>query len=196
MDGVYGFTTGDFRLSNGALFNNSTSSLLTITEATVDIDGASTATSYTADAGITGVLVTTTGLNQPGIAVTNAGTYQVLAANTGRVHIIGDFGQVCTITLPAAAAGLNYEFWYYGSAAETHDDTLKTTSNSFPFKGGVAFMDVANAISAVYPNGSTNSSMALNNMAGGTCFKVFTDGTSWFLTGTIVSDTAPTFADQ
>ena len=77
-----------------------------------------------------------------------------------------------------------------------HDDTLKTAGNGNPFKGSVAFMDVANAISSVYPNGSSNSSMALNNMNGGTWFKVVSDGTYWYLTGSIVTDATPVFADQ
>ena len=86
------------------------------TDGTMTINGTGTITGVAA---ITSTLTTTTGFNQSAVAVTNASTYQVLAANTGRVHIIGDFAQVCTITLPANAAGLNYEFWYYGAAAET-----------------------------------------------------------------------------
>ena len=46
-------STADFKLQNGTLFKNSSADLLTITEATVDIDGASTASSYTSDGTIT-----------------------------------------------------------------------------------------------------------------------------------------------
>lgn len=137
------------------------------------------------------------GLNQPGVTVTNTSSYAVLAANTGKRHIIGDFGQVCTITLPAEAAGLNYEFWYYGANPETHDHIILTNGgNAKNFKGGVVFLDVANAISDVSGNGSTNSKLTINNMSGGSFIKMFCDGTNWFVTGTVVSDVAPAWADQ
>ena len=53
MNGITSLTTADWRMHNGALFNNSSASLLTITEATVDIDGNLTASTLTSDAEIT-----------------------------------------------------------------------------------------------------------------------------------------------
>jgi hypothetical protein len=44
--------TADMRLQNGALINNSSTSLLTITEANVDVDGAFTASSFTSDGAV------------------------------------------------------------------------------------------------------------------------------------------------
>jgi len=44
--------TADLRLQNGALINNSSTSLLTITEANVDVDGALTASSFTSDGAV------------------------------------------------------------------------------------------------------------------------------------------------
>ncbi len=177
-----------------------TDALITATttqSAGFDFDMPLFASTLTSDAGVTSNgTVTTVGLNQPGVAVTNAADYTVLAANTGKRHIIGDHAQVTTIQLPTEAAGLNYEFWYYGAAAETHDHIILTTGNGNAFKGGVVFLDVANAISQSNGNGSSNSSLTLNNMNGGTFIKMFCDGTNWFVTGNVVSDAAPTWADQ
>ena len=58
------------------------------------------------------------------------------------------------------------------------------------------FADTSDAISAVYSNGSTNWELALTNMHGGTVVKVFADATNWFISGTVVSDAAPVFADH
>jgi hypothetical protein len=49
--------TADMRLQNGALINNSSTSLLTITEANVDVDGAFTASSVASDGAVSGTSV-------------------------------------------------------------------------------------------------------------------------------------------
>lgn len=66
MNGIEALTTGDIRMHNGALFNNSSASLLTITEATVAITGAMTVSgaltptgALAADGGVTLPTMTT-----------------------------------------------------------------------------------------------------------------------------------------
>ena len=55
--------TADILFSEGALIRNTSSSLLTITEATVDVVGAFTASSLSADNGVTTNLVITAATN-------------------------------------------------------------------------------------------------------------------------------------
>ena len=162
------------------------------------IDGVWT---FTADNSFTGIN-TFTGIKSSAIVVTDAASYSILAANTGRIHLIGDLSQATRLLLPAEAAGLNYEFWYFGAAAEAHDDTLDSESDTNFFIGGVAFADTdagagADEIHAgIYSDGNSNSMLTLLNMAAGTRFRVFCDGTNWYLTGVIYSDTVPVLADQ
>lgn len=157
--------------------------------------------SVTNDVDISGVL-TTDGINSSAIVVTDAASYSVLAANTGMLHVIGDNSQATSILLPAVAAGLNYEFWYIGGAAEAHDDTLDTQADANFFIGGVSFLDIDAGDAAdevhvgLYSNGSSNSKLTLVNMSAGTRIKVSCDGTNWYLTGQILSDTVPAFGDQ
>src|SRR6188474_3071194 len=73
------------------------------------------------------------------VVVTDAATYAVLAANTGKLHVCPNFTASCTITLPAAAAGLRYEFWYGGAAADAADWIIVPTAGFFI--GGVVFED-------------------------------------------------------
>lgn len=63
MNGITKIGTADIRLHNGALFNNSSASLLTITEANVDIDGAFTASTMVSDATVQAITTFTTGAN-------------------------------------------------------------------------------------------------------------------------------------
>lgn len=130
------------------------------------------------------------------VVITDAATYTVLAANSGRLHVIPDMAQNCNISLPAEAAGLNYEFIYGGAATEAHDHTLDSGSDTNYFVGGVSFMDTANAISSVYSDGDSNSKLTVSNIQVGSSVKIHCDGTLWYINGTVVSDTTPAFADQ
>ena len=157
--------------------------------------------SVTDDVDINGVL-TTDGINRGSIVVVDSSPYTVLAANTGMIHTIADLGQNTSIDLPAEAAGLNYEFWYIGGNDEGHDHEFDTENNTNFFIGGVAFADTdagsgADEINAgVYSDGNSNSKLLINNMSAGTVIKVSSDGTNWFITGVVFSDTIPVFADQ
>lgn len=136
------------------------------------------------------------GQQYSGVVVTDAASYSILAANSGKIHLIGNNGQATSLILPAEAIGLNYEFWYVGGAAEADDDTLNSENDTNYFIGGVSFLDAGDAIASVYSDGDSHSKLILVNMAGGTKFNVVCDGVNWYLTGAIVSDTTPAFADQ
>jgi len=145
---------------------------------------------------VSGVLDLASGVELDHVVITDAASYSVLAANSGRTHMVPNMTNACSITLPTERAGLYYHFAYAGGAADAEDDTLFTTGNTNYFVGGVGFHDSGNAISSIYSNGSSNSEFTIVNKAGGTSFEVWCDGTNWYITGNIVSDTTPTFQDQ
>ena len=157
--------------------------------------------SVTDDVDINGVL-TTDGINRSGVIVVDATPYAVLAANTGMIHLIAVLSQDTSIDLPAEAAGLNYEFWFVGGADDGDDHTIDTENNTNFFIGGVAFADTdagagGDEINAgIYSDGNSNSRLIINNFSAGTVIKVTCDGTNWYVTGVVYSDTAPTFSDQ
>src|SRR5690606_33026239 len=75
------------------------------------------------------------------VAVPDAATYTVLARNTGKVHIMPDLTADCTISLPAEQAGLAFEFWYGGAAADGQDWIFDNTDDTRYFIGGVVQHD-------------------------------------------------------
>jgi hypothetical protein len=159
--------------------------------------------SVTADTGTFTTLAATTfsGFKQGVVAVTDAATYSVLAANSGKVHVIPDLTADTVISLPAAAAGLNYKFIYGGVAADAHDWIIKTGSDTNFFKGGVVHLDTnadaaGDEVVVVYPDGNSNSMFDFDTPQAGTAVEFYCDGTNWFINGQAVGVTAPTFADN
>lgn len=100
-----------------------------------------------------------------------------------------------TTTLPATPTkGETYMFVYNGTAADAEDWVL--TAAAF-FKGGVVWLDEDSAgveVASVYANGTTHNTFTVNNLNAGTCFYVIGDGTTWTITGTVVSADTPAFS--
>ena len=134
---------------------------------------------------------TVSSIIQPDTVVTT-GTFTVTAAMSGQILVIPDLAGNTTINLPTEADGLNYEFWYVGAAADAEDHNITSEDTSKPFKGGVAWIDPANTVATVFSDGSGNYILTMPNMSAGTRVKMTCDGTNWYVTGTIVSDTTPT----
>jgi hypothetical protein len=132
------------------------------------------------------------------VNVTNAATYTVLAANSGKPHIMPDFTSTCTLALPAVASGLEYEFIGKGVAADAQNWVFQSASATNCFLGGVGFLDTddpADSIVAVYSNGSSNDFLTVTTPGAGTRIKLVCDGTNWIANGIVVSATAPAFSD-
>jgi hypothetical protein len=128
------------------------------------------------------------------VVTTDAATYTVLATNSGRVHVVPDLGQSCTFTLPAAVAGLNYEFWYGGAATEASDWLIVPTAGFFI--GGVNHQDTDGETTApVYSDGNSNDNFTVIKPETGTQVFFRSDGTNWYVNGTVCSVTVPTMAD-
>ena len=133
------------------------------------------------------------------VKVTNAATYTVLAANSGKIHIMPNLTADITVTLPTPAEGLYYKFIYGGIAADAQDWTFDTGSNTNFFLGGVAGHDPDDGdVLVVYPDGNSNSKVKIDTPAGGTTVELLCDGTNWYISGNVVSatDTHSAFADQ
>lgn len=131
------------------------------------------------------------------IAIAN-GDYTVLAANSGKIHLVANVSADRTFTLPSAAAGLYYEFWSTMEAADGHAWLIVTGSDSNFYKGGLLFIDsdIAGSSSEVIlsaPNGTDDATIQINLPSVGTVVKMYCDGTNWFLSGTVFSATAPSY---
>jgi hypothetical protein len=135
------------------------------------------------------------------VNVTNATTYAVLAADSGKVHVMPDFTSTCTLTLPTAATGLSYLFISKAVAADAQNWVFDTGAAANFYLGGLAFADTdAGAAgdeihAGVWPNGSTNDIMTIVTPGAGTRIQLICDGTNWIVSGVVFSATVPTFAD-
>jgi hypothetical protein len=135
------------------------------------------------------------------VNVTDAATYTVLAADSGKIHILPNFTASCTATLPTAAAGLEYTFISKAVAADAQDFILKSPSATNYFIGGVSFADTdagagADEIHAgVWSNGSTNDFLTVVTPGAGTIIYAICDGTNWIVNGQVFSATVPAFSD-
>jgi hypothetical protein len=138
--------------------------------------------------------VTFLGVRQaPVLLAADDTTLTLLAADSGKVHLIPDLAATSTATLPAAVAGLCYEFVYVGAAADAHDFKLVPTAGVF--KGGLLHADVGGTTAAVYSNGTSNDVLTIVTPAAGTRFFVISDGTDWYLSGYTSSATIASLAD-
>lgn len=141
------------------------------------------------------------GLRFSPVAIPDAATYTVLSHNSGIRHILPNLTADITITLPTAAEGLEYEFWYGGAAADAQDWLIDAGSDTNFYIGGVLHID-ADANSAadesvpVYADGDSNSKLTVLTPEVGTTVRLHCNGTNWYVNGHVVSASAPSFANQ
>lgn len=135
------------------------------------------------------------------IVPTNA-TYTVLAANSGKTHVIGDQACDTTINLPAEAAGLYYKFIYVGAAADAQDWIITSGATANYFVGGVAQSDPGgvgtNTVTSRYSDGNSNNKLGVLTPASGTYVELWcATGVYWHVNGWVVSatDAGVTFTD-
>lgn len=133
------------------------------------------------------------------VKVTDAETYAILAANSGKPHIMPDLTADCVLSLPTAAAGLKYEFMYGGVAEDAHDWQFDTGADANFYLGGLTCLDPGDGdVLPVYPDGDSNSLVNVLTPGAGTKVELICDGTNWYLNGLVVTNTdaGVTFADQ
>lgn len=133
------------------------------------------------------------------VTVPDSTPYTVLAADSGKVHILPNFTSSTTLNLPAVAAGLEYTFIGKAVAADAQNWVFTAPASAF-LLGGVAFADNdagagADEIhSGVYPNGSSHLTLTVVTPAAGTSIYFVCDGTNWIVSGWVNSATVPAFS--
>jgi len=140
-----------------------------------------------------------TGLRISPVTVPDAATYSFKTDYTGKIHLIPDLTADCTFTLPPVEAGLCYQLCYTGAAADAQDWIIVTAATDELFKGGVVFHDenIGGAgieVLAVYADFSNDDTFTILTPQVGTDVYLISDGASWIVNGTVISDTVPTFA--
>ena len=132
---------------------------------------------------------------QAPVFVADATPYSVLAADSGKLHIILEQTNSITLNLPVIAAGLSYKFVMGGVATEAQNWVIVATTPSF-YNGGVAWTDLNDAesnLAVVYGNGSSHLTLTVTTPAAGTGLEIYSNGTEWFVHGTVISDSTPAF---
>lgn len=134
------------------------------------------------------------------VTIADAATYVVLAADSGKTHVIPELTATCTLDLPAAAAGLEYVFIMGGFATEAQNWVFDTGAAANFYMGGLQFLDsdepgAGATLVPVYPDGNSNDIMTIITPQAGTRVHVLCNGTTWTVNGVVFSATAPTFAD-
>jgi hypothetical protein len=157
-------------------------------------------TKFKNDVRITGKLTVEGGVNSGAGAVADADT-TLTAAQSGVPLLVANVSADRTFTLPAPAAGLDFEFIATVGAADGHDWIINTGSNTNYFVGAIVHLDTdadaaGDEVVVVSPDGNSNSKLQINLPQGGTRVRLICDGTLWTVNGFAVSATAPTFADQ
>lgn len=131
-------------------------------------------------------------------SIPDAATYTVDADDSGLMHYVPDLSQGLTITLPAPKAGVWFEFAYAGIAADASNWVIDTGSNTNYFIGGLMFCDQdGDALAPIAGDGNSNSKLTVVTPEPGTRIRVESaNGTTWNLSGYVLSATIPSFADQ
>ena len=145
----------------------------------------------------TGAITEIATLGDGPVSLADANVTLTNATHSGRILLVPDGGQDNTYTLPAPVAGSVFKFVYAGGAADATDAIIVTPGNSNFYIGGVTFLDTdGNAISSVFSDGNSNSSIQLNVPAGFEVTIVGLNTTNYQIFGNVTSTTAPAFADQ
>lgn len=132
---------------------------------------------------------------QAPVFVADATPYTVLAADSGKLHIILEQASSITLNLPVIAAGLSYKFVMGGVATEAENWVIVATTPSF-YNGGIAWTDLNDAesnLAVVYGNGTSHLTLTVTTPAAGTGIEIYSNGTEWFVHGTVISDSTPAF---
>lgn len=133
------------------------------------------------------------------VSVADAATYSFEKKNSGKIHLIPDLTADCTFTLPAAEDGLCYQLLYTGTAADAQDWIINTAATTELFKGGLIHVDTdagagGDEVVVVDADASDDDTMTILTPEAGSSLLMVSDGSHWYVQGTIASATVPTFA--
>ena len=145
----------------------------------------------------TGAITEVTTLGGAPVSLSDGDVTLTNATHSGRILLVPDGSQDNTYTLPAPIAGSMFRFVYAGGAADATDAIIITPGNTNFYIGGITFLDTdGNAISSVFSNGSSNSSVQLNVPQAFDITIMGLNTTNYQIFGTVTSTTVPAFADQ
>ena len=128
-------------------------------------------------------------------AVTSTGA-TLVESDTGKLLVVDTSGGNTTITLPAAKVGLTFTFMVWKTAAAKNLLINSPAAAAF-YKGGLSWRDPDDAdaqASFSASNGTDEYLLDLDDPDIGTQITVVCDGTVWYIFGTVVDETAPTWA--
>lgn len=132
------------------------------------------------------------------VIVPDGAAYDVLANNSGQIHIIQGQTADITLDLPTEADGLHYKFVYVGGAEDAQDWIIDTENNTNFFYGGLMTIDDDDhSTLVVFSDESDDSIITVLTPSAGTFVEMWCDGTNWYVTGIVISgtDTAVTFTN-
>ena len=145
----------------------------------------------------TGAITEVTTLGDGPVSLSDGDVTLTNATHSGRILLVPDGSQDNTYTLPAPVAGSVFRFVYAGGAADATDAIIITPGNSNFYIGGLTFHDQdGNAISSVFSDGNSNSSIQVNVPQAFDITIVGKDTTNYQIFGSVTSTTVPAFADQ
>ena len=145
----------------------------------------------------TGAITEVTTLGGAPVSLSDGDVTLTNATHSGRILLVPDGSQDNTYTLPAPIAGSMFRFVYAGGAADGTDAIIVTPGNTNFYIGNITFHDQdGNAISAVFPDGNSESSFQINVPQAFDVTIVGKDTTNYQIFGSVTSTTAPAFADQ
>ena len=145
----------------------------------------------------TGAITEVTTLGDAPVSLSDGDVTLTNATHSGRILLVPDGSQDNTYTLPAPIAGSVFRFVYAGGAADGTDAIIVTPGNSNFYIGGLTFHDQdGNAISSVFSDGNSNSSIQINVPQAFDITIIGKDSTNYQIFGSVTSATAPAFADQ
>tara|TARA_R100001510_G_C7649216_1_gene206610 strand:+ start:602 stop:1072 length:471 start_codon:yes stop_codon:yes gene_type:complete len=132
----------------------------------------------------------------PVVALGDADTTLTFDDHAGRTLLLGAVTGNRTYTLPADPEdGDCYHFVYVNTAAETENHLISAgTGNARFFDGVIAHLDTNADNVAVYSNGSSNELLTIIDTGYADIWCV-ADGSTWKIWGSVISASAPTFAD-
>ena len=124
-------------------------------------------------------------------AVTSAGA-TLVAADSGKLVVADITGGDTAIVLPAAQVGLTYRIVVWKSDSGNDDLTVATAAATSLFKGGVIHSDSNADNVSVQADFSNDDLWTFVDAEVGTDVTFICDGTHWYTTGVVMSDTVPT----
>ena len=128
-------------------------------------------------------------------AVTSAGA-TLVAADSGKLLVVDTSGGDTTITLPAAQVGLSFRIMVWKTAA-AKNLLINSPASAAYYKGGFSWRDPDDTdgqVSFSASNGTSEYRVDLDDPDIGTDVQVVCDGTLWYISGTVVDETAPSWS--